>query len=643
MAKPQHDTRNIAILAHVDAGKTTVSERLLYFSDTIAGLGEVDEGLATMDYLEEEKKRGITIEAGIASYTWKGTRVTFVDTPGHVDFGVEVDFALRAVEGVVLVLSGVSGIESQSLEAWEKIRENKNAPLLFINKLDQDTSNWHRVLSQVQVLFGVKPLVLTFPIYDGDKIDGVVDVVHELALYRSVEHPRKLIKGSIPERHREDYERYRKELIDITSQFSDAVMNGFLSGEEISSEALLGGVRAALASGAFVPVLMGAALKNVGLRQLMNAINQLLPPPQVPADADSALGLVIKVRFYPSIGRIYLAKLFSPDALRKLAGAKFYRVFAESLEPLHEAQAGDIVAIQTDRRFVVGQLLGKEGRSEATSHKGYRPLLQSRLEPMHAEDWGKLDAVLKQMADAEPSIAIGPDHATGGWLLRTVGELQLDVFTRRLKQEHGCDVRVGLPQVRYEERLKAPLADIEGSAKAFGASLSIKLKAQILAEGEGNRLDIAVENLPDTYREIFESAFESFCMRGVCGYGAVHRLGLTLTSLTGDMTPLPPPLLAKCLTDTLEIHLICEKFEVFEPIMRLEIIVPDEFCGAVLEDLASRGGAIRKMDSDGSNSVILLEIPLANTFGYTTLLRSLSRGLGVFVLTYEKHGPRRKA
>lgn len=643
MAKPQHDTRNIAILAHVDAGKTTVSERLLYFSDTIAGMGEVDEGLATMDYLEEEKKRGITIEAGIAAYTWKGARITFVDTPGHVDFGVEVDFALRAVEGVVLVLSGVSGIESQSLEAWEKIRANKNTPLLFINKLDQATSDWRRVLAQVQVLFGVKPLVLTFPIYDGDKIDGVVDVIHELALYRSVEQPRKLIKGAIPERHREDYAQYRKELIDVTSQFSDAVMSAYLGGETIATEALISGVRAALASGAYVPVLMGAAIKNVGLRQLMNAINQLLPPPQVPPDADAELGLVIKARFYPSIGRIYLAKLYSSDALRKLADAKFYRVFAESLEPIHEAQAGDIVAIETPRRFVVGQLLGKEGRAEATSHRGYRPLLQSRLEPLRAEDWGKVDVVLKQMAEAEPSISIAPDPETGGWLLGTVGELQLDVFARRLKQERDCDVRVGLPQVRYEERLKAPLNEIEGAAKAFGASLSLGLQASLLGENEGNRLEIAVPGLPTNYREIFESAFDAFCLRGVCGYGSVQRLGLRITRLEGDMSPLPPPLLVKCLADTLEINLICEKFEIFEPIMRLEIIVPDEFCGAVLEDLASRGGIIRKMNSDGANSVILLEIPLANTFGYTTLLRSLSRGLGVFVLTYEKHGPRRKA
>lgn len=642
MSKAVQENRNIAILAHVDAGKTTVSERLLYFSDSIPGLGEVDEGLATMDYLEEEKKRGITIEAGIASYTWKGTQVTFVDTPGHVDFGVEVDFALKAVEGVVLVLSGTSGIESQSLEAWEKIRQNKNTPLVFINKLDVAGANWHRVLSQILVLFGVKPLVLTFPVYDGDRIDGVVDVLHQLALYRSVENPRKLIKGDIPERHREDYESFRKALIDATSEFSDAVMGDYLAGRDIPNDALVAGVKAAMASGQYLPVLMGAALKNVGLRQLMNAIHQLLPPPSAPAGEEAGLGQIIKIRFYPSIGRIYLAKIYSPEALHRLEGARFYRVFAENLEPIHEAAAGDIVAIETAQRFVMGQYLGKDGRSEGTSPKGYRPLLQSRLEPVRLEDWDKLDAVLRQVADTEPSIAIGPDPETGGWLVRTVGELQLDVFCRRLKQEHGCDVRVGLPQVRFEERLKNRQEGIEGLSKAFGAQMQIRLDAYPLPEGDANQLKIAVRGLSDVSLEVLQNTFDSFCLRGVCGYGPLAGLGVTLTSMVGDINPLPPPLLAKCLADTLQIHLVCSLLEVFEPIMRLEIIIPDEFCGVVLEDLASRGGVVRKMDSDGSNSVILLEIPLANTFGYTTLLRSLSKGFGVFVLTYEKHGPRRK-
>jgi len=636
------ESRNIAILAHVDAGKTTVSERLLYFGDTIPGLGEVDEGLATMDYLEEEKKRGITIEAGIASYTWKGTRVTFVDTPGHVDFGVEVDFALRAVEGVVLVLSGVSGVESQSLEAWEKIRQNRNAPLLFINKLDIESSDWNRVLSQIRILFGVQPLVLTFPVYDEAKIDGVVDVINQLALYRSVENPRKLIKGDIPERHRADYERFRKELIDVTSQFSDAVMNRFLAGEDIPNEAIHAGVKAALASGGHVPVLMGAALKNVGIRQLMNAIPWYLPPPAAPSPQETGLGMIIKVRFYPSIGKIYLAKVFSKDVVRSLEDARFYRVFAETLEPIKAVEPGDIVAIETPRQFVIGQYLGKDGRTDGTSLKGYRPLLQSRLEPAATGDWGKLDALLSQLADAEPSISLRPDPETGGWLLGTVGELQLDVFCRRLKQEHGYDVRVGLPQVRYEERLKLGETECEGYTKAFGGELTLRLTAFALPEGEPNRLEAGSVDLPESAGEVLKGAFEAFCLRGVCGYGPTSGLGLRLDSLLSDITPIPPPLLAKCLLDTLQMNLVCGLFEVFEPIMRLEIIIPDEFCGSVLEDLASRGGVIRKMDSDGSNSVILLEIPLANTFGYATLLRSLSKGFGVFVLTYEKHGPKRK-
>jgi len=641
MAKAFEQSRNIAILAHVDAGKTTVSERLLYFSDTIPGTGEVDEGLATMDYLEEEKKRGITIEAGIASYTWKGTRVTFVDTPGHVDFGVEVDFALRAVEGVVLVLSGVSGIESQSLEAWGKIRSNKNTPILFINKLDLVSADWKRVLDQIRVMFAVKPLVLTFPIFDGDRIDGVVDVIHQLALYRSAENPRKLIKGDIPARHRADYEHFRKELIDATSEHNDAVLTAYLAGQESETEALLAGIRAAMLNGQHIPVLMGSAIKNVGVRQLMNSVNQLLPAPHIPAGDVTALGLVIKIRVYPNLGRIYLTKIYSDEVVKRLEAAKYFRVFAESLEPIQDVSAGDIVAIQSPKRYVMGQYLARDGRSEGPSSKGYRPLLQSRIELERADDWPHVDQVLRQLSDTEPSIAIETDPNTGGWLISTVGELQLDVFCRRLRQEHQCDVRIGLPTVRYLERLKSSQLEMTGSAHAFGTDIKLVLDATPSSETDLNKIEIALPYRTDKVQEVVDAIFSAFCTKGICGYGQVIGLKIKVKEIVSGISPVPPPLLAKCLQDTLQMNFHCESVEVYEPLMRLEIIIPDEFCGSVLEDLAARGGVIRKMDSDGYNSIILLEIPLASTFGYTTFLRSLSRGLGVYVLTYEKHGLRR--
>src|SRR5215217_55450 len=258
MSTPLENKRNIAILAHVNAGKTTVSERLLYFSAVISGTGEVDEGLSTMDYLSEEKKRGITIEAGIASYTWKGVRVTFVDTPGHVDFGAEVDFALRSVEGAVLVISGLSGIESQTLAAWEKVRLNGTLPIAFINKFDVAGADHARVLEQMRVLFKTTPVVMTFPLYDNGAIAGVVDVAHELALLRSAENPRKLVKGEIPENCYEDYIQYRTQLIDFASRFNDNVMNAFLEGRATEPSDLIAGVRAGLAAGEGVPVFMGS-------------------------------------------------------------------------------------------------------------------------------------------------------------------------------------------------------------------------------------------------------------------------------------------------------------------------------------------------------------------------------------------------
>ncbi len=650
MTRPK-DTRNIAILAHVDAGKTTVSERLLYFSETIPGLGEVDEGLATMDYLEEEKKRGITIEAGIAAYSWKGARVTFVDTPGHVDFGVEVDFALQAVEGVILVLSGISGIESQSLEAWEKIRANRNRPVIFINKLDISGSDYRKVMEQIQVMFGVHPVALTIPVYIEGKIDGVVDVLNQLALYRSVDNPRKLIKGDVPAFLAEDYARARKDLVDVASRYNDVLAAAWLAGEDLKNEDIVTGLKAAMEQGGNIPVYMGSALKNVGIRQLMNGVNLLLPPPGIRPELASSLGFIIKIRYYQDIGKIFLAKIFNTDSLGRLGDARFFRVFAESLEEIKdksEIRAGDILAIQSQHHFRMGQFLLTDGaiKSQQSVEAGagaggffkkYRPLLQSRIELVHAEDFEFVDQTLKQLADTEPSISISPDPATGGWLISTVGELQLDVFCKRLKKDHKCDIKTGAPSVRYLERMKGSQLGIENMVTAMGMEVRVTADFISTSEDEHNQLAYA-SDLPSDYREVFAATFDLFCNQGSCGFGNIAGLTCRIQKVTGSREPIPLPLLSKCFADLLKLNLSCAQFEIFEPIMRLEIIIPGEFCGLVLADLAARGGIVRKMDSDGYNSIILLEIPLGNTFGYTTLLRSLSKGLGVYVLTYEKHG-----
>jgi elongation factor G len=640
MSIPLENKRNIAILAHVNAGKTTLSERLLYFSAAIPGTGEVEEGLATMDYLQEEKKRGITIEAGIASYTWKGVRVTFVDTPGHVDFGAEVDFALQSVEGAVLVISGLSGIESQTLAAWEKIRLNGNLPLVFINKFDLDGSDHARVLEQMRLLFKTLPVVLTFPLYAKGKIDGVIDVVHELALFRSSENPRKLLKGEIPESCHEEYIRHRTALIDFASRHNDAVMHAFLEGRPAETSDLIAGVRAGLAAGEGVPVFMGSALKNAGVRQLLNGVNQLLPPPALPADAEQKLGFVLKVRWYPGIGKIHLAKIFSDSAARRLKQARFYRVFAETLEEIDGPEAGDITAIQSGASYAMGQYLLSGG---ARSLGGaYKPLLQARIELADANDHAHVSAVLRQVADTEPSIQIEADTATGGWIVRAVGELQLDVFCKRLKNDHGCNINVGTPSVRYVERLAKPRQGLVGEAQAYGAQALIRFDARNQPKNEENRIFFP-PGLDPVEQEVLQDCFRTFCGQGAAGYGEIAGLHLEIREISGSKRPVPPPLLAKTFSDALRLSLNSAEFDVFEPIMNLEIIVPEEYCGAVLADLSTRGGVIRKIDADGRNSIIFLEIPLENVFGYATLLRSLSKGMGVFVLTYEKHGIRKRS
>ncbi len=639
MPAPLANKRNIAILAHVNAGKTTLSERLLYFGSAIPVTGEVDEGLATMDYLDEEKRRGITIEAGVASYEWKGVRVTFVDTPGHVDFGAEVDFALRAVEGAVLVVSGVSGVESQTLAAWEKVRKANVAPLVFVNKMDVAGADFARALEQMRVLFKTTPVVLSFPVVRAGEIEAVIDVPHETALFRQPGNPRALSPGEIPEYCHDEYIKYRQALIEFASRHDDRVLRAWVEGAPVEPSALLDGVRAGLSAGAGVPVCAGSALRNAGVRQLLNAINRMLPPPEVPAGSERSVGYVIKARWHPGLGKFFLAKIHSGRAARALEDARFYRVFAEALEETGAPEDGDIVAVRTGRPLAAGANLGL---GATVAGAGYRPLLEARLEPEDAATYERADAILRAVAETDPSIHVEPDPATGGWIARTVGELQLDVFLRRLRVEHGCALRAGAPSVRLLERPRTGLRRAcEGAARAFGAEAAIAFTAEAIENQDENQIEIS-GGLSSGEEEILRDCFRAFCAQGVLGRGEIAGLRVGITAVAGGKRPIPAPLLAKTFSDALRQNLKNGDFEVFEPLMNLEIIVPEEFCGGVLADLAARGGQIRKIDADGHNSIIFLEIPLEKVFGYATLLRSLSKGLGVFVLTYEKHGPKKE-
>ncbi len=316
-------------------------------------------------------------------------------------------------------------------------------------------------------------------------------------------------------------------------------------------------------------------------------------------------------------------------------------MFAENLEEIHDAEPGDIVAVQTSGVHAMGQNL-YSGGGEKTSHKGYRPLLQARIELVNAGDFTRVDQVLRELSDVDPSIHIEPDLATGGWVLRAVGELQLDVFCRRLQNEHDCDIRVGAPSVHYLEKLRRAREGLLNEASGFGTEASLVLNVRSSSKNDENHIVFSSDASP-IEEEVIRDCFSAFCAQGIHGQGEVAGLEVEIRELRSPTRPVPPPLLAKVFSDCLKLGLNSGDFDVFEPIMRLEIIVPEEYCGAVLSDLASRGGVIRKIDTDGRNSVIFLEIPLENTFGYTTLLRSLSKGLGVFVLTYEKHGAKKRS
>jgi elongation factor G len=633
--------RNIAVVAHIDAGKTTLCERLLYFSRNILEMGEVDDGMATMDFLEEEQKRGITIEAGVASYKWKNCRVTFIDTPGHVDFGNEVDFALAGSEGALIVISGRRGLESQTLDAWGKVRARRVRPVLFINKLDLQGLEYMPVLESIQEKFHVKPLLLTLPVYRDYKLKGVVDILNGVALFNAGDDPRKYRKADIPRDLRSTYEHYRNDLIDAATEEDSDLATEFLLGRDIGPKQLVDGLRKILEKGRHVPVYTGAALQCIGIRQVMNGINFFVPSPLLREESEVAAN-VLKVVFHNDFGKVSIIKLHSDvnDGLGYVQ--RLYKIQADSLFPIPSAQAGEIVGIQFQSKTsepAPGVLIDKEGRIDTARGFGSvsRSVIQTRIEAFQAGDYDKVDRAMRKLMEKDPSIKLSRDRDAGSWLLSTVGEVQLEVFCERLKEECGSRISVGDPRIKYEERLKYPLKNLKNTTEIGGSRLEVELDVIPVQGGRENKVENLTDFSSDKYQEVFASVLNQVCERGIAGYGSLTGVKIVINAIKTSSTEIPLPLLNKTLMDCLTLHVKEKDIEVFEPVMKLQVTAPSEYCGPILSDLVSRNANVEKMEVRGENTMILLQIPLQRIFGYVNLLRSLSKGQGTYILVYEKH------
>lgn len=639
--------RNIAILAHVDAGKTTLSERILFAAGEVRRPGKVEEGLATMDYMPEEKERGITIESGVAHFEWKNTWFNFIDTPGHVDFGAEVDTALTAVEGAVLVVSAASGVETQTVAAFRKLREAGVRTILFVNKLDNPDYSLDETLINIEEVLGVRPVLMTLPEYKGGRMSGVLDVLSKSRLIHS-DTGEEVVDDSWPQAGEvsdstEKIKKHYAEVVEFASNFDDEVLQLALEGKPVPPKTLLRGLKELAKSNDYALCYAGSAMEGFGVRSLTTALSFFLP--DVPEFADNELGQVIRLRHFKGVGEISLFRSHTNMERKEWpAGFEFSRLKANLLQPVDEIRSGDIYAMRTPFETELGQILKvtPEGRSDPIpqSDQGerahssirdkYQPLLQTRVECLGAEDYHHVEKSLNVLARMDPSFRVQKDDG-GFWYLHTVGEVQLDVLLARLKREFGCEVKAGSPEVRWQERLCRNVGPVENTFQLGPHKISIKLSATPL-DGDAHDIRLSAEFLETAPREILagvRSALLESTEIGVLGKGPLVGVCFEVHEFTWTEGALPP-MIKKACADAVTKLIKPADVQLYEPVMELSLECPVNFAGLVTGDIQSRDGKVKEIGGDGKTHFLKAEVPLRKIFGYATGVRSISKGTALY-------------
>jgi len=668
--------RNIAILAHVDAGKTTLSERILFAAGEVRRPGKVEEGLATMDYMPEEKERGITIESGVAHFEWKNTWFNFIDTPGHVDFGAEVDMALSAVEGAVLVVSAASGVETQTVAAFRKLREAGVPVILFINKLDNPDYSLDETLINVEEQLGVRPVLMALPEYTSGKMSGILDVLSQSRLVHSETGEEVVDDGWNVEDgwdNSRELKKHYAEAVEFASNFDDEILKLAMEGKAVAPKMLLRGLRRLALDKDYALCYAGSALEGYGVRSLITALSFFLP--EVPEFNAGELGQVIRLRHFKGVGEISLFRSHTAMERKEWpAGFEFSRLRANLLVPVEEIRPGDIYAMRTPFETELGQIINLDGSrkivdecdsscvilSEVRSTKSlwslglqplvnhdppcgekdpdqqnsirdrYRPLLQTRVECLGSEDYHHVEKSLNTLSRMDPSFRVQKDDG-GFWYLHTVGEVQLDVLLARLKREFGCEVRAGSPEVRWQERLCREVGPVENTFQIGPHKISIRLSASPL-EGDAHDIRLSAEFLETAPREILagvRSALLESTEIGVLGKGALVGVRFEVHEFTWTEGALPPMIKKACGDAVIKLIKPAD-VQLYEPVMELSLECPVNFAGLVTGDIQSRDGKVKEIGGDGKTHFLKAEVPLRKIFGYATGVRSISKGTALY-------------
>lgn len=667
--------RNIGIISHIDAGKTTVTERILYYTGLTHKLGEVHDGEAVMDWMPQERERGITITAAATTCVWKEHQINIIDTPGHVDFTIEVERSLRVLDGAITIFAAVEGVQPQSESVWRQADRYHVPRLAFINKMDRLGSDYQRVIQDMRDKLAARPLLLQLPLGTEENFHGVIDLIEMQSLiWQATDLGMAPESGPLPAPLQAEAQAQRERLIETVAEHDDALLEAYLAGESLSAERLRHAIRSATLTGALVPVLLGSGLRNKGIQPLLDAVLWYLPAPiDLPAvrGIDPRTDTLIERPRTPQEPLTALAFKIAMDQGRRLTYLRLYagtlepgavvynsrtgtqervarlmRLFANRRERLEHGSAGDIVGVTGFKDAITGDTLCAVGhpiRLEAIVSP--TPVITMAVEPPTMAEQEKLQFALEKLTAEDPTLHVVYDEERGQTMLSGMGELHLEVLIRRLADEFHVQVRVGKPQVIYRETIQAEAEVLETFAREIAGKAqyaSLKLAVFPGANGSGlthlNRLP-ATESIPPEILEAIQQGIQDAASSGVVqGYPVVDvciaLLGVTYRP--EESSPLAFQIVAG--------HAFRRALEaahpvLLEPIMHLDILVPDEFTGGVIGGLQSRHGVIEGIENRGHLQSITALMPLAATFGYTTDLRSASQGRGTFTMQFAQYAP----
>ncbi len=669
---PIEDYRNFGIMAHIDAGKTTTTERVLYYTGKSHKMGEVHEGAATMDWMEQEQERGITITSAATTAFWNGKRLNIIDTPGHVDFTIEVERSLRVLDGAVCVLDSNQGVEPQTETVWRQGDRYRVPRIVFCNKMDKIGADFFQCLKDIVDRLGAKPVAIQLPIGAESTFKGVVDLVRMVGVVWDEETlGAKYHDIEIPADLKDQAREYREKLVEAAVELDDAAMTAYLEGKEPDEATLKRLIRKATIDSTFFPVLCGSAFKNKGVQPLLDAVVDYLPSPaDVPpvkgvdlkgneverkaADTEPMSLLAFKIMDDPFVGtitfcRIYSGKLESGTGVmnstkdRKERVGRMLLMHANNREDIKEAFAGDIVALAGLKEVRTGDTLCDSQKPVILEKMEFPdPVIEIAIEPKSKADQEKLGVALAKLVAEDPSFRVTTDQESGQTIIKGMGELHLDIKVDILKRTYKVDANIGAPQVAYREKItRTVTVDYTHKKQTGGHGQYAKIKIVVEPGAPGSGFvfenDVVGGAVPKEFIPAVEKGLEGQLTSGVlAGFPVVY---LKVSLIDGDSHDVDSSSMAFEIAARAAMREALQKGGpvLLEPIMKVEVVTPEEYTGSVIGDLNSRRGQIQGQDMRGNANVISAMVPLANMFSYVNNLRSMSQGRATFTMQFDHY------